>query len=182
MSRLAVLAVAAVLAIPALARAQAEPARAADQPYSEAAALGLSVGATVAGVGVMALGAYQSNDALSGIGALTTFVGPSVGHLYTHELLTRGLAIRTAGFAAAATGVLYGLSSCPLFADDPCDMPVVAPTLMVLGVAAYLVGTADDIITAPMRAARLNRAARAQVTLAPTVTRDHAGLAVAGTF
>ncbi|MBL8623162.1 MAG: hypothetical protein JNK64_17760 [Myxococcales bacterium] len=186
MTRLAVVAALAVLAVPALAHAQsgaaAEPPRSTGDTYSEAGALALSAGATAAGIGLYAVGIDRVNSPMMTAGAVVTFVGPSAGHLYTGEVFTRGLGVRTAGAAVAAVGFAVALEECPLFSDEPCDEVNVGTALLAVGALAYLTGTVDDIITAPRRAARLNARARRSVAIAPSVAPDRAGVAVVGTF
>jgi hypothetical protein len=184
MARLAVVAALATLAIPALARAQsapaAEPAPTTGDRYSEGTALALSLGVTAAGVATVAV--RPDNDVLMTAGLMMAYVGPSAGHLYTGELFTRGLGVRTLGVVATLTGAMIAFSDCGLFAPQPCEESPVGPTIAVLGVAAYAAGTIDDILTAPGRAARMNRAAATRVTLAPRLAPGRAGVAVVGTF
>ena len=81
----------------------------------------------------------------------------------------------TEGFAKLGNALVQ-------FAPQPCEESPVGPTIAVLGVAAYAAGTIDDILTAPGRAARMNRAAATRVTLAPQLAPGRAGVAVVGTF
>ena len=150
-------------------------------PYDPNLAFGLSLGVTLAGAGAMAIGARQSNDTLGMIGAAGVFLGPSTGHWYSHHYLTRGLGVRTLGVAAAFGGVVAALEACPIYSDAPCEDSVAGETLLILGGAAYLAGTIDDIVTAAGAARRRNRLIKS-VTIAPVVAPHQTGFAIAGTF
>lgn len=189
--------VAAALLLPTTALAQsAPPAVPAALPaptdtaeVSARTALGLSVGVTLAGAGLVGLGWHALNsgsapgavpEVLLGAGVAAVGLGPTVGHWYAGRVMTRGLATRLAGTAVALGGaaLLIVDSAC-----DHCDHADVAPgdVLMGLGIAAIVVGTVDDIVSAPGAARRKNAAER-RVTVTPTLSPGRAGLAVAGTF
>ncbi|MBL8623286.1 MAG: hypothetical protein JNK64_18385 [Myxococcales bacterium] len=188
---------AASLLLPATALAQSSPPAApvaAPAPTDAAevspnTALGLSVGVTLAGVGLVGLGWNALDSAAStgpvpevllGAGVAAVGLGPTVGHWYAGRVMTRGLATRLAGTAAVLGGaaLLIADSAC-----DDCERPDVSAgdLLMGLGVAAIVVGTVDDIVSAPGAARRTNAAQR-RVTVTPTISPRQAGLAVAGTF
>lgn len=189
---------AAALLLPSIAVAQATPPTPA--PVAPAAgdatavspdvALGLSIGVTVAGVGLVALGGAAIDDidapseAAAGLivaGVAAAAVGPTTGHWYAHDAWTRGLATRLGGAAAIAAG--FGMMDTMCDDRDPCGGvdDTVGTALFALGVTAIVVGTIDDIVTAP-GAARRHNAAQRRVTVAPMVSPQQAGLAVAGTF
>lgn len=178
----------ASLAAPQLAHAQvaptpvaAEPAAVAAPTYSPTAALALSLGATAAGAGMFAYGVHDANVNLVDLGILTAYLGPSAGHVYTGEFLTRGLGVRTAGAATVIAGLAVELDDCGFLSDASCEPSNLARGLLVAGLAISAAGVIDDIVTAPMRANRKNREA-ARLSLAPQVAPGRAGLAVAGTF
>ena len=154
-------------------------------PYSPNTALALSLGATAAGAGMLAYGAFSDGDGnaratLVDVGVLVTYLGPSAGHVYTDELFTRGLGVRTVGAALIGASLLSSLEDCGFFEDD-CETSALTYGLMVAGAAVTTAGIVDDIATAPMRAKRLNREARA-LSIAPQVAPGRAGVAVVGTF
>lgn len=194
--------VAAALLLPTTALAQSAPApapppavpvaRPADAPptVSPGTALGLSLGVTLAGVGLVALGGAAiddvdaPSDAAAGVivaGVAAAAVGPTVGHWYARDAWTRGLATRLGGAAAIAAGFAMMDTMCD--ERDPCGGAddTVGTALFALGVTAIVVGTVDDIVTAP-GAARRHNAAERRVTVTPTLSPRQAGLAVAGTF
>lgn len=161
------------LAAPQLAAAQtltatapATEAAPAAAPYNPTTALALSLGATAAGAGMLAYGAFSDGDVnaratLVDVGVLVTYLGPSAGHVYTDEFFTRGLGIRTAGAALGiGASLLSSMEDCGFFEDD-CETSALTYGLMVAGAAVTTAGIVDDIATAPMRAKRLNREARA---------------------
>ncbi|MCE9578826.1 MAG: hypothetical protein K8W52_37220 [Deltaproteobacteria bacterium] len=150
-------------------------------PYNPNVALGLSLGVTLAGAGAMVIGAQQNNETLGMVGVTGVFLGPSAGHWYSHHYLTRGLGVRSLGVAAAFAGVVASLEACPLFSDEPCKDSVAGETLLILGGAAYVAGTIDDIVTAPGEARRRNGLIK-NLTIAPVVTSRQAGFSIAGSF
>lgn len=179
------------IAPPALASAP-RPAAQERGELSEGMALGLSLGVTTASWGsLILLGSIADSTSVSEghllLCALGTFVGPNVGHLYAGKLVTRGLGIRTLGLGIAVAGFLKLASNC-----ESCDDSEYEPWFWG-GVAVYVAGSIDDIITAPLRARRHNRRLereRAQrltgVTLAPLALPGPrgglAGFALTGRF
>lgn len=180
------------LAAPQLAAAQtltatapATEAAPAAAPYNPTTALALSLGATAAGAGMLAYGAFSDGDVnaratLVDVGVLVTYLGPSAGHVYTDEFFTRGLGIRTAGAALVGAGLLSSMDDCGLL-ESNCDTSTLTYALMVAGATATTAGIIDDLIEAPRRARRLNREA-ATLSIAPQVAPGRAGVAVVGTF
>lgn len=188
--------VAASLLLPTTALAQsappaplpALPAPVDTAEVSPTTALGLSIGVTLAGFALGGIGAsLDDNDAPAEVsaglivaGAAAAALGPSVGHWYAGDLWSRGLATRLVGATAALGGfaLLIDASLCEDCAADHGDLGAV---VFGLGVTAIVVGTIDDIVTAPGAARRHNAAGR-RVTVTPTLSPRQAGLAVAGTF
>lgn len=182
---LAVLAAAAVLAVAVPGTAAAQPgatpqplAPAVEEKYDPNVALGLSLGATVAGYGAIVLSEKENADWLGGVGAVGVTLGPSLGHWYSGHILTRGLGLRALGAVSATAGIALALSACPIFGDH-CDESPGGVALMLAGAGLWVWGTADDIITAPGEARRRNQP---QLAIAPQVSGDRAGLALVGSF
>jgi hypothetical protein len=172
------------LAMSSVARAGTHDAQdEVEGPYSPSVALGLSLGVTAAGVGTLVFASQTQNDSLGAVGMAATFFGPSTGHWYAHQYLTRGLGVRGLGAVTAFGGLVAALEACPIFAEEgQCHDTTVGETLMLVGAGAYVVGTIDDIVTAPGAAYRANRALIQDVAIVPTLTPHQAGFAVSGRF
>lgn len=154
-----------------------------DGPRSANTALGLSLGTTLAGAGTMLIAAREGHDQLATLGAAVTALGPSAGHWYSGHYFTRGMGVRTAGAAVAFAGFAVALDACPILGDH-CDSSPLGVGLLVVGSAAYVAGSVDDIVTAPAAARRYNRehSGVVDVAIAPVVTPHQAGLSVSGRF
>jgi hypothetical protein len=148
---------------------------------SEAVALGLSIAGTAAGYAMMyaVIEDDAHNEGLTLATSAVLWLGPSAGHWYGGKVLTRGLGIRTAGAGLAFIGAMMEFSEC--FLETDCEEPEAAKLLVGLGAIGWVWGTLDDIVTAPGRVRRYNDAHR-RVAVVPTLTRDSAGLALAGEF
>ena len=111
--------------------------------------------------------------------------GPSFGHWYQGDIWTRGLATRLAGTVAFGVG-LSTLDLCIDQHDCPeDDDEALTAALIFGGMAAFAVGTVDDVVSARFAAERRNRehAAKSfQFAIAPRVTNKEAGLTVVGRF
>ena len=150
------------------------------EPVNETTALMLSLGGTAAAWGLFAISARGdrpsgSTSRLATIGVLGTLVAPSFGHWYAHELLSRGLGLRVGGVAASLVG-LIAAAAC-----SECEINEPAVVLVLTGAALYVVGTLDDIATAPRRARHYNERVQG-LAVAPMVGRDSAGFAITGRF
>jgi hypothetical protein len=149
-----------------------------DPPLSEQFALGLSLGLT-AGSWALVVGSVYATvpeappASLFGLGLLGTYLAPSTGHWYAGSFLTRGLVIRSVGAVAAFSGFVKAISC------ETCDENNVL-LLFWGGLALYAVGTIDDIVTAPGRVRRKNRALG--YTIAPVVTPSSTGVMLGGRF
>ena len=97
-------------------------------------------------------------------------------------MITRGLVTRAAGIAAMGVG----LANMELFCDHDCGDDSLAGALFIGGMVAFTVGSVDDIVSAPINASRRNRENQARaiksLTLAPQVSHDRVGFALAGSF
>ncbi|HVK78531.1 MAG TPA: hypothetical protein VM734_34765 [Kofleriaceae bacterium] len=145
---------------------------------SEATALGLSLGVTAAGLGVMAASLqYEESDfgPVFAVGSAVALIGPSAGHIYAGE---PGRAVATTLIRAGGAGlVVAGASQFELCILAPCDdhddngpavLLMAAGTAVIVGAAVY------DFIDTP-RAVRRANARALQVT--PTVLASSSGLA-----
>jgi hypothetical protein len=150
------------------------------EPLSEDLALWLSVGGSV-GSWTLLIGALYldlSDDqgdslALSGIGAASVVLAPSLGHWYADTTFTRGMGLRAAGLVS----VIYGGAN--MF-NETSSHQELGRWLFLAGVGLMLGGTIDDMVTAPGRARRRNQ--ELGLAVAPLATPHSAGLALAGRF
>lgn len=154
-------------------------------PMSERLAFSLSLGGTLASWAVFSnadrIADHEIREAVAAASALGAMLAPSAGHWYAGKLVTRGMGLRAAGVLAAVVGFTGTFRDCePFVSGQTCDTRP-ALTLMIIGGGLVLIGTIDDIVTAPLRVRRQNRE-RAGVAIAPIVTRDTAGLALGGRF
>ena len=154
-------------------------------------ALGLSLGTTVVGAGMMAGGFAAKNDTLSGGGFALALLGPSAGHLYAERPITWGLGARVLGLGVFALGVsqfkldlnfCFDESGCP---PDPPHDNTGAGILMIAGAVLVGGGVIADIATARDAARDHNR--ERHLSLEPTALRGPMGetapgFALSGTF
>jgi hypothetical protein len=195
----------------AAATAQAQPGRTApidpDAPapapavgpvpgeLSETTALELSLGGTLASYGAIGLAIATAPNHATGtigtIGVIGAFAAPTAGHWYAGAIVSRGLGLRAGGFLVFLVGAIADSEGCSLVYGDPEGEPAdcgdnfrtkKGTALMITGMAMFVGGTVDDIVTAPARVRRHNERLRAQLALAPVVHRDFGGLALTGTF
>ncbi len=151
---------------------------------SPGTALALSLGGTI-GAYVLATGSgLAESEGLAATGALGAFLAPSFGHWYAGDPWTDGLTLRLAGAGGVMVGALLLLGECGFEGGDCDETP--GAVLLYGGAAAYVFGTILDIATAPGAAhkhnARLRERAARGWAVAPTFTRDRAGLAIGGRF
>jgi hypothetical protein len=205
--RLIVASVAALLAIPAMARAQApaEPVPAfARTPVpdknlpgakSPGTALALSLVPTAVGAGLLVASREEDGGLGNDLGGFLFFAGPNIGHFYAGESAT-GLAhigVRAGAAGAILAGAAWTfVSSCSLglFGEaNNCDAPPPgAATLMIGGAVVMTASAAYSIYDAPRAAERANarlRARRLALTPAPVAGPDGAsglGLHMSGRF
>lgn len=187
--KLVAVAVAAAFAIPSVAVAQPgvtdpEPApspivQAQVDTVDENIAIGLSLGATVASWGLLLVGGSADNETMTTVGAIGTMFAPSMGHWYSHQLLTRGMGIRALGLGVGAVGLSIALGQAFDHEDNSDDSTV--SLLLLAGAAMYIAGTVDDIATSG-RAARKYNSRFENVNVVPQLTANGGGLAVVGRF
>ena len=117
----------------------------------------------------------SSRDLQIGLSAAAWIALPSLGHLYAHDWLSKGLVIRTLGLAGIALGARQ---TCE---DDPCG----GDFLIIASLGAVITGTIWDLASAPSAADEYN-ASHARATLAPAVLTPPSGpvvgLGISGTF
>lgn len=166
---------------PAAAPLAEAPAAEAPRELNPRLALGLSLGITAAGYGAVAIGSDQRAE-LTVPGFVALSLGPTAGHWYQGRIVTRGLVTR----AVSAAALVYGLSQFEIDCERNCRSSDFGDYMMLAGLVGFAVGTADDIITAPIEAHRTNRKNRARaiksLSLAPQVTDTSAGFVLGGSF
>jgi len=161
---------------------------------SRATALALSLGGTMASVGLMVggtqLDATQGvGEAMELLGGMSLLVTPSLGEWYVDEHFTFGLKIRLAGFGLATVGGALLASDLQKFScwfGTSCKYETLSEVLLVGGAAVFLAGAAYDIATAPRATARHDARSRPRITAAPTLVGTSArpvpGVALGGAF
>jgi hypothetical protein len=162
---------------------------------SETTALELSLGGTVASYGAIGLAIATAPNTATGYlgtaGIIGAFVAPTFGHWYGGAIVTRGLGLRAGGVLVFLIGALADSEGCSLVYGDPESEPAdcgdnfrtkKGTAMMFAGMAMFVGGTVDDIVTAPGRVHRHNERLRAQLSLVPIAHRDFGGLALTGTF
>lgn len=166
---------------PAPAPLPETPAAEAPRELNPGLALGISLGVTAAGYTALAIGGDE-RVALTVPGLLAAGLGPTAGHWYQERIITRGLVTRAAGVVAMG----YGLSRLEFDCEHNCRNSDVSDAMLLAGLAAFAIGSVDDIVTAPLEAHKTNRKNRARaiksLALAPQVTDDRVGFALAGSF
>jgi hypothetical protein len=139
----------------------------------------LAVATTVGGLAVIAATVKYNLGATGWIGVAGLLVGPSAGHIYAGEWAhALGMsALRTAGALVLTIGVVNATSA---YSDGPQPDHRNATSMMLVGGAAYVIGTLYDIYDSRSAVRRAN--AR-ELGIVPTVgTQGGYGLAVAGRF
>jgi len=145
-------------------------------PKSADAALGLSLGMTAGGLGLMIAGGKWNEPTISTTGTILFLVGPTTGHIYAGHTLNGGLAARAIGVVAGIAGlglVLSCFDDCGT--DNNSD---VGGVLLIGGGLLYVGGGLYEIATAPDAAHRYNREHGFEATVVPTGN----GIALAGRF
>jgi hypothetical protein len=166
---------------------QAEPTPTQPLPgdeRSEGVALGLSVGGTVASwamIGAAVAMDRPGNDtaaSLARVGLVGAVLAPSFGHWYAGTFATRGLGLRLAGLGLTTLAVVGVIVMC----EDECT-PTIPEALLIAGAGLTIVGTLDDIATAPRDVRRHNQRLYG-TSIVPVVHRDSrsVGLSITGRF
>ena len=150
---------------------------------SPGTALALSLGGTVASLGLVAAAGASENSTLSTVGSIGFWVAPSFGHWYVGKGWTTGLKYRLAGAGAATLGLMWFAVDCIPGCNNDFH-----PALFVAigGGVSFVGGMVHDIATAPGAArahnARIDAGRIQDVTVRPSFGNGHAGLALGGRF
>jgi len=176
----------AAVAVLAATLTAAAPAHAeTDPPKSETTALALSLGGSLASVGLMAAAFSdlvhedETTAHLFGAGLLSLAITPSLGHIYSGKVLTGGLALRAGGAALALVGLAQALDCGLIEVRRSCGFFESGEAAVVLGGTVAAAGVIWDIATAPRAARRFNEK---HVTLVPAAPGASLGLSLAGRF
>jgi len=146
-------------------------------PKSADVALGLSLGVTAAGLGLIVAGANWNEPTIATTGTIVFLVGPTTGHIYGGHTLNGGLGARAIGAVTALAGFSV-LLSCFATCDNQDGKVDVAGALLIGGGLVYAGGGIYEIATAPEAAHRYNRQHGFEATVVPTGN----GIALAGRF
>ena len=142
-------------------------------------ALGLSLGMTAGGLGLMLLGGKLHEPISLVTGAAVFLVGPTIGHSYAGDTLNAGLGVRGVGAVAGVVGLRL-MVDCPQLHDFPCPgtRGDIGTALLIGGGLLYFGGSLYEIDTASSAARRYNREHGFKATVVPTTN----GVALVGRF
>ncbi|MBP9087471.1 MAG: hypothetical protein KBG15_15210 [Kofleriaceae bacterium] len=171
------------------------------QPKSVRTAQLLATVGTLVPVATFAISSKFDSDALFAVGALTTFIGPSLGQIYagafTGPRSERTTAVvgpimrATGALSVLVGGTMLGVNAftCSLAVDDqPCEPSTVANALMYAGGALALVGAIHSIVNTGDAVRHANTRAQQRWSLTPTIAPSSAsgattyGCALGGSF
>ena len=143
-------------------------------------ALGLSLGMTAGGLGLMLLGGELREPISLVTGAAVFLVGPTIGHAYAEDTLNAGLGVRGVGAVAAVGGLRLMVDDCPVLHELPCPgtRGDIGTALLIGGGLLYFFGSLYEIDTASSAARRYNREHGFKATVVPTTN----GVALVGRF
>jgi len=153
---------------------------AAPELKSRSAATLLSLGGTLAPIGMIALGERSGNDALVAAGLVSALLAPSAGEIYAGELLTVGMGIRAVGIGALIGGYEVFMNCNWSCSREDSNLLIALLTTSIVG---YGAGAVYDIVTAQAAVERHNQ--RIQLQIAPMVSTPSgpaAGLSLGGSF
>jgi hypothetical protein len=126
-----------------------------DDYKSPATAIGLSLGTTLAGAGMLAVASSLDSETLAIVGGTVLFVGPTAGQMYAGRVWNPGLGVRLAGLAVGGVGLWLAVRC-----EDGCDnrdSREVGEVLALGGALAYAGGSIYESIDAGRAATRYNR-------------------------
>jgi len=177
MMKLVVVAVVAgALAFPGrFARADTGP-----ELKSGTTATALSIGGTLASVGVFAFGEASGRDRLAAAGLVGALIAPSAGEMYAGDVLTVGMGLRAVGIGALIGGYEVFMNCNWSCSRDSGNLIIALLTTSIVG---YGAGAVYDIATAQAAVERHNQ--RIQLQIAPMVSTPSgpaAGLSLGGSF
>jgi hypothetical protein len=153
----------------------------------------LSAGGTTVSWGIMLSGADEHFGATNWAGLAGMALAPSFGSWYAGEYFTRGLGVRLGSLAAIVAGVAMAGDSLDFGysgwndhgsprEDESSSTEEMGGLLVVAGALGFVIGTVDDIISAPLNVQKRNREQAYEIGLAPVVTRHSTGFALGGRF
>jgi hypothetical protein len=160
----------------------------------ELSAIGAAAPAAVAGLGALMVlgsggGGATRDDGLSMmlVSQLVGLVTPSIGELYSRQIVTGGMAMRLGGLLVETVGLFNyyntGIGDCADLGPE-CHHPAGTYAMIVGGAALYAGGMLYDVLGARDAARSWNR--RHDVTLVPTALKTQGsvtpGVALALTF
>lgn len=155
---------------------------------SESSATAASVAGTLVPIAMLGTAALMSDgktqEALGIAGGVGLALGPSAGHWYSGKVVTKGLFLRGAGVGVAVTAFIAGRTlelHEALDGGDHNGRAVMYGGALV-GSGLVVAGIIHDIATADDAARDYNRKHARTLTIAPTITRESTGFAIAGTF
>jgi hypothetical protein len=162
---------------------------------SGGAAFLLSLGGTTLSWGLLVAGAGEHFGGTNWVGLAGVVLAPSFGNWYAERYFTRGLGVRLVSVAAIVGGFAIAGGSLDLGGggwNDHGNTPEKTPSeksaedlggmLALVGAIGFVVGTSDDIASAPSNMRDRNRKLSHELGLVPVVTQHQAGLALGGRF
>jgi len=152
------------------------------EQLSEATANWLGFGATAASWTLIFVASDMDSsrgnaNRVATIGAIGTVFAPSFGHWYAGSFLTRGLGLRVLGIGLTVGALVSVIGDCE---EDCGGDHTGAGVLALVGAGLFIGGTIDDLGTTGSAVRRHNQGL--QMTIAPVIHHDTAGLAIAGRF
>jgi len=160
---------------------------------SGGAAFLLSLGGTTLSWGLMVAGAGEGFGGTNWVGLAGVVLAPSFGNWYAERYFTRGLGVRlvsvaaiVGGFAMAGGELDLGYGGWNDHGNTQEDKVTPAEDmgglLVLAGAIGFVVGTVDDIFSAPSNMRARNRKLGLELGLAPVVTQHSTGFALGGRF
>jgi hypothetical protein len=150
----------------------------------------LSLGGTAVSWGVMLNGADQHFGATNWVGLAGMTLAPSFGSWYADRYFTRGLGLRVGSLAAIVVGAALAGDSLGFdygydhgeTQEEVSSSEDMGGVLVLVGVLGFVIGTIDDIVSAPVNVRERNRELGYGLALAPVVTQHSTGFALGGRF
>lgn len=147
----------------------------------ENVAIGLSLGGTAVSWALLIAGGSMDNESMATAGAIGTLFAPSLGHWYSHSVLTRGLGIRALGLGVGFVGFAMALGDALSDSESSSGNGDTGAVLALLGAAMYIAGTVDDIATAGHAARKYNSRFQ-NVNVVPQLSAHGGGVSLVGRF
>lgn len=164
--------------------ADAEPAPLDPDSAFELSAIGAAAPAAVAGVGaLMVLASGGSGATLDNglevvmVSQLVGLITPSIGELYSRQIVTTGMAMRLGGLVVETIGLFdyynTGIGDCADLGPE-CHHPATTYAMIVGGAALYAGGMLYDVVRARDTASSWNR--RHDVLVLPTALKTQGSI------